>query len=115
MTHHDEAPVPGYDGLTAGDIEHRIRSLGPAELTALLDYERRHANRAGVIQLITARQAELDAGSTPSPGGEVPPAPGGPTRGTSPVDPATSPQPFSAPPHGTPHQSGKPKGNERTP
>ncbi|WP_049573079.1 hypothetical protein [Streptomyces sp. SBT349] len=113
--HHQDPPIAGYDGLTAGEIEHRIRALGPPELDALLRYERAHAHRPAVVRQIRARQEGLDAGDTPSPGGETPPRPGRPRRGSSPVDPATSAPPFAAPPHGTPRQSGKPKGDQRSP
>jgi hypothetical protein len=112
--HHDEPPVPGYDGLSAGEIAHRIRSLPAAELAALLRYEQAHADRAPVVQLITARQAELAAGSTPSPGGQGPPDLHGPASGGSAVGPTPSAQPFSSPPHGTPYQPGKPKGDQRS-
>jgi hypothetical protein len=109
--HQDEAPpVPDYDGLRVGEIGHRIRALTPQELAALLRYERQHADRAGVVQLIRARQAALDGGQ-PSPGGRGPAAPEGTSEGSA----ATPGPPLSPPPHGTPHQSGKPKGDHRAP
>jgi hypothetical protein len=115
MTNSEELPIPGYDGLSAGEIEHRIRSLTPQDLDQVLRHERAHADRARVTQLIRARQKELDTGATLSPGGQAPPGRPGPARGTSAVGPGTSAEPFSAPPHGTPHQSGKPKGDQRRP
>ncbi|GAA1930187.1 hypothetical protein GCM10009716_42110 [Streptomyces sodiiphilus] len=112
---HDDLPVPGYDQLAAGEIQHRIRSLEVEDLRRLLDHEREHADRVQVTEVIKARLGELDAGATPSPGGSPRPGQAEATRGGSPVDPATTPQPFSSPPHGSPHQRGKPKGDERRP
>lgn len=106
-----ELPLPDYDQLSAGTIEHRIRALEPEALERLLRYERDHADRAPVIDVITARLGQLESGGTPSPGGpdlrSVPPAP----EGGSQVTPETSPEPIHPPPHGTADQPGKPKGD----
>ncbi|MDB1086610.1 hypothetical protein PJ985_03390 [Streptomyces sp. ACA25] len=110
-----DLPLPDYDQLALGELEHRIRSLAPDELERLAQYEREHANRTPVNERLAARLAELHAGAVPSPGGNPRPGQAAPTRGTSPVDPSTSPQPFSAPPHGSPHQRGQPKGDDRRP
>ncbi|SFD27985.1 hypothetical protein [Streptomyces aidingensis] len=111
----EELPIPGYDQLTPGELEHRIRSLGPGELEKLLAYERAHADRPAVVRLLSHRLADLQAGATPTPGGEGRPGHADATRTGSPVQPGTSPQPFSAPPHGNPRQWGKPKGDDRIP
>lgn len=111
----DELPIADYDGLSAGELEHRIRPLTAEDLERVVAYERAHAHRAPVLQLLTSRQAELADGAEPSPGGTGRPEAPGPTRGGSPVGPETSPQPFSAPPHGSPHQQGRPKGDDRSP
>ncbi|GAA2406436.1 hypothetical protein GCM10010420_37970 [Streptomyces glaucosporus] len=110
-TDHSELPLPDYDHLSAGELEHRIRSLSHEELERLLGYERDHANRAHVTALLTARLHQLEEGSPQSPGSRVPPSgPKGEPKG-SPVSPATSPEPYNPPPHGTPDQPAKPVGN----
>lgn len=108
-----ELPLPDFDQLSPGDLEHRIRALGPGELERLLQHERTHARRPLVIEMLSARLAELHAGANPTPGGSPRPGEAEPSRGTSPVSPQTAAQPFSAPPHGSPHQSGRPKGDQR--
>jgi polyhydroxyalkanoate synthesis regulator phasin len=45
-------PILGYDELTAGQVEERLRGLTPAELRKVRDYERRHANRKSVLAAI---------------------------------------------------------------
>ncbi|MFF8289320.1 hypothetical protein ACF068_08875 [Streptomyces sp. NPDC016309] len=106
-------PLPDYDDLTVGTLEHRIRSLGVTELDQLLHYEHEHADRAMVVQVLTARKRQLDAGAPLSGGNPAAPRPeaAGDAQGGSPVSPATSPEPMSPPPHGTPDQRGKPKGD----
>lgn len=67
-------PIAGYDELPLGALQHRVRSLTEAELRALLDYERGHADRAPVVDLLVRRLGELEAGAEPSPGPEATPA-----------------------------------------
>jgi hypothetical protein len=105
-------PLPGYDRLTAGEIEHRARSLPADELDRLLAYERAHADRAPVVQVLTARRDQLASGAEPSPGGRDPEAPHS-RRAGSPVGPETAGEPVHPPPHGTPRQPAKPKGDAR--
>ena len=45
-------PVGGYDDMTAGQVQHRLGNLSPAELRKVRDYERRHANRKSVLAAI---------------------------------------------------------------
>ncbi|MBQ0910357.1 hypothetical protein [Streptomyces sp. RM99] len=105
-------PLPDYDHLPIGGLESRVRSLGAEEVEELLAYERSHADRLPATELLTARLEQLRSGARPSSGdpGAVRPEQGQ-GRSGSPVSPATSPQPFSPPPHGTPDQRGKPKGD----
>ncbi|MCD7441175.1 hypothetical protein K4B79_23495 [Streptomyces lincolnensis] len=105
-------PLPDYDHLPIGGLESRVRSLTAAEVEELLAYERTHADRLPVTQLLSTRLEQLEAGAEPTSGdpGAFRPEQGA-DRGGSPVSPATSPQPFSPPPHGTPDQRGKPKGD----
>ncbi|MFC8917936.1 hypothetical protein ACGF5F_30220 [Streptomyces sp. NPDC047821] len=106
-------PLPDYDELSVGTLEHRVRSLGVPELDQLLHYEHEHADRPMVVQVLTARKRQLDAGAPLSGGNPAAfkPEAAGHGHGGSPVSPATSPEPMSPPPHGTPDQPGKPKGN----
>ena len=46
-------PILGYDDLTAGQVDERIKGgLTPAQLRKVRDYERRHANRKSVLAAI---------------------------------------------------------------
>jgi len=61
-------PLPDYDQLPAGSVEHRIRSLGSDEVQRLLQYEQEHADRPQVEQILTARLDQLESGAEPSEG-----------------------------------------------
>jgi polyhydroxyalkanoate synthesis regulator phasin len=50
-------PISGYDDLTAGQVTDRIAGLSPADLRKVRDYERRNANRKGVLGAIEKRLA----------------------------------------------------------
>ncbi|CAL9611477.1 hypothetical protein [Streptomyces sp. enrichment culture] len=105
-------PLPDYDHLPVGGLESRVRSLSAGEVEELLAYERTHADRLPVTEVLTARLDQLRAGAEPTSGDPTALRPEqDAARGGSPVSPATSPQPFSPPPHGTPDQRGKPKGD----
>ncbi|NGO70207.1 hypothetical protein [Streptomyces boncukensis] len=106
-----DPPLSDYDQLTFGDLEHRVRSLDARELERLLAYEREHADRAQVVELILFRLRQVAAGERPSPGGLGTGSLAPPPQGGSPVGPETSPEPCHPPPHGTPHQPGRPKGD----
>lgn len=45
-------PIPGYDELTAAQVQGCLDGLSPAELRRVRDYERRHANRKSVLAAI---------------------------------------------------------------
>ncbi|GGV81718.1 hypothetical protein [Streptomyces griseoloalbus] len=105
-------PLPDYDHLPLGGLESRVRSLSADEVEELLAYERSHADRVPVTELLTARLEQLRGGAEPTSGDPDALRPEqGTGRAGSPVSPATSPQPFGPPPHGTPDQRGKPKGD----
>ncbi|WP_406728863.1 hypothetical protein WJ438_35755 [Streptomyces sp. GD-15H] len=105
-------PLPDYDHLPIGSLESRVRALSADEVEELLAYERSHGGRLPVTELLTARLEQLHAGAEPTSGDPEALRPEqGAGRTGSPVSPATSPQPFSPPPHGTPDQRGKPKGD----
>jgi hypothetical protein len=78
MPTHDQLPIPDFDHLPAGSLAHRIRSLPADELRDLLDYERGHADRLPVVELLTSRLAALENGAEPS---------GGDSRATQPENP----------------------------
>lgn len=103
---HDELPIADYDHVPSGALEHRIRSLSGEQLETLLRYERGHAARIPVIEVLSARLDQLRKGSRPSGGGAAPDSPQ-PSASGSPVSPATAAEPGHPPPHGTPDQSGK--------
>ncbi|MPY60857.1 hypothetical protein [Streptomyces spongiae] len=113
MAQRTALPLPDYDHLPIGGLESRVRALTADEVEELLTYERAHAHRVPVTELLSARLEQLHSGAEPTSGdrGAVRPEGSGRPRTGSPVSPATSPQPHSPPPHGTPDQRGRPKGN----
>jgi polyhydroxyalkanoate synthesis regulator phasin len=48
-------PITGYDDLSVSQIQKRLGGLKPAELRKVRDYERRHANRKGVLSSIESK------------------------------------------------------------
>ncbi|WP_128375690.1 hypothetical protein [Streptomyces cavernae] len=108
----DTLPIADYDHLPVESLEHRIRSLGPEELSTLDAYERDHGNRTAVRLILQARLDQLRSGSPPSAGAsDERAARPKPPRGGSKVTPETAAEPIHPPPHGTPDQRGKPKAN----
>lgn len=109
---HSSLPLPDYDHLPIGGLASRVRSLAPDEVEDLLAYERSHGDRLRVTELLATRLEQLHAGAEPTSGdpGALRPE-SGVRHGGSPVSPATSARPFSPPPHGTPDQRGRPKGD----
>ncbi|MGI5350850.1 hypothetical protein ACQEU8_22115 [Streptomyces sp. CA-250714] len=95
-------PLPDYDQLPAGSVEHRIRSLGSDDVRRLLEYEQAHADRTQVKQTLTARLDQLESGAQPSPGDPNAPGPDIPsdTPGGSPVSPASAAEPEEPLRHG---------------
>ena len=106
-----DLPLPDYDHLPTGSLQHRLRTLTREQLQVIADYERQHAHRPLVQTLIEARLAELDAGAEPSGGApdavqpEHAPAPGG----QSPVTPATSGPKLNPPSQGVPSNPSQPR------
>ena len=45
-------PIPGYDDLSAAQVQERLDGLAPAQLRKLRDYEARHGNRKTVLDKI---------------------------------------------------------------
>jgi hypothetical protein len=61
-------PLPDYDQLSLGDLQHRIRSLNADQLQAVTVYECAHAARVPVLEVLEARRRQLEDGAEPSPG-----------------------------------------------
>ncbi|WP_369200319.1 hypothetical protein [Streptomyces sp. PU-14G] len=98
----DALPLPDYDQLPAGTVEHRIRSLGSDDVRRLVEYEQAHADRPQVKEILAARLEQLDAGAEPSQGDARaggPDIPAG-TSGGSPVSPAGAAEPEEPLRHG---------------
>ncbi|MEU3192801.1 hypothetical protein ABZ686_19690 [Streptomyces sp. NPDC006992] len=95
-------PLPDFDQLPAGAVEHRIRPLSGEDVQRLLDHERAHANRTQVVHFLTARLDELAAGAEPTggdPQGERPERSDG-ASGRSPAAPDTAAEPSEPLRHG---------------
>ncbi|MEZ0342168.1 hypothetical protein ACAG25_19565 [Mycobacterium sp. pV006] len=105
MTESQELPIPDYDQLTLGDLQHRIRALTEEQLTAVLTHEAGHAARVPVLEILEARQRELEAGAEPS-GGDPQRAPGvQSTPGGSRVQESTAAQSNTPLRHGVANQT----------
>jgi hypothetical protein len=53
--------VPNYDNLTLPSLRARLRSLDPAQLHALLDYEKANAGRSDVLTMFERRISKLES------------------------------------------------------
>ncbi|NHC45692.1 hypothetical protein [Motilibacter aurantiacus] len=110
---HDELPLPDYDHLPAGALEHRIRTLDLAALEQLIAYEEAHAARLPVLNGMRHRLEQLQAGAEPSGGdplataAEAPPA----AAGGSPVSGATTGPVVNPPTGGDPTNPTQPRGS----
>ncbi|MGP4058150.1 hypothetical protein ACTWP6_25550 [Mycobacterium sp. 4D054] len=105
MTNSADLPLPDYDQLTVGDLQHRIRSLTADELQAVLIHEAGHAARVPVLEILEARVRELEEGAQPSSGDprrapRVQSTPGG-----SPVQESTAAQANTPLRHGVANQT----------
>jgi hypothetical protein len=106
---HSDLPLPEFDHIPLGTLPQRIAPLDVAGVTALLDYEKAHANRLPVVQVLTTRIEALNSGAQPS--GSIPdsmpevrsgsdmPAPG----------PKTDAPPVNPPAHGNPANPAQPR------
>ena len=111
MSERDDLPLPDYDHLNVGSLTSRIRSLGHADLSTLLAYEKAHANRVQVVTVMQSRLAGLAEGAEPSggdpaaAGADAPPA----AAGGSQVSEATSGPPINPPSQGDPTNPAQPR------
>ncbi|MQA05212.1 MAG: hypothetical protein GEV07_21630 [Streptosporangiales bacterium] len=99
------ALVPGYDSLPLSELQHRVRSLDETELRTLVEYEQTHANRTGVLELLTARMDELTRGAEPSGGSQQSTSEPSATSKGSPVRPDTGADLHTPQRHGKPDQT----------
>lgn len=95
-------PLPDYDQLPAASVEHRIRSLTSAQVRRLLEHERSHADRPHILQILTVRLEQLEAGAEPSSGDPEGVQPDRPDPGSagSPASPDKSAEPGEPLRHG---------------
>jgi hypothetical protein len=109
ISQHDDLPLPDYDHLPVGVLGSKISGLDERGVQQLLDYERAHADRPPVVQVLERRIEALRQGAEPS--GAVPeaaPEVSG-TSGGSPVSPETSGPPINPPSQGTPFNPAQPR------
>jgi hypothetical protein len=57
-----DLPLPNYDELSVPSLRARMRSLTPAQLRGLVDYERAHEGRDGVLAMLERRIAKIEGG-----------------------------------------------------
>lgn len=111
MSHH-ELPLPDYDDLPVGAIESRVRTLGEKDVRALYDYEKAHADRVRVVQILEHRLVALNTGEAAPSGGDprgVAPEAGGSPSSGSPVSPVTEGPPQNPPSQGVPTNPAQPR------
>jgi hypothetical protein len=111
MTSNDDLPIKDFDHLQVGGLTSRIRSLGAEDLQTLIGYERAHANRFQIVQIMENRLTSLKSGAQPSGGdpaavGADAPAP---AEGGSKVSEATSGPAMNPPSHGDPTNPAQPR------
>jgi hypothetical protein len=110
MSH--DAPLPDYDGLPVGSIESRVRTLDETGVRELLRYEREHADRVQVVQILENRLASLSQGEAEPSGGSplaAPKAHDGPAGGVEQASPAREGPPQNPPSHGVPTNPAQPR------
>lgn len=111
MTEHDQLPIPDYDQLPVGGLTSRIRTLDTQGLQTLLDYERGHANRIQVVQIMEHRLSALKSGAQPSGGDPATAAADDPQHGAggSKVSEATTGPAMNPPSQGDPTNPAQPR------
>lgn len=109
MNDRSELALQDYDHLPEGSLAHRIRSLTVEELAQVLDYEREHANRLSVVQLLSERIKQVESGASLSSGtsSEERPEQAESPAGGSQVHPASGSQPAPPRRHGVADQTPK--------
>jgi hypothetical protein len=107
-----ELPLPEYDNLPVGSIESRIRTLGEQGVRQLYDYEKAHANRVQVVQILERRLVALNNGDAQPSGGDptafAPETDKGAPRGSD-ASPANEGPPQNPPSQGVPTNPTQPR------
>jgi hypothetical protein len=62
----DADAAADYEDLPTGTVRDEVRALSADELRHLIEEERRHDNRAPVIEVLESRLAQLPDGSAPA-------------------------------------------------
>ncbi|QBI56600.1 hypothetical protein [Streptomonospora litoralis] len=90
-----EPPIPGYEGLPIGSLQHRIRALPEDRLRDLIAYESSHADRTNVLELLRSRLSELENGAEPTGGDQTfhPETPEAPRGGSAVSEGGQGPRP----------------------
>lgn len=111
MTSRDQLLLPDYDHLPLGSLAARVRSLDAEQLAQVVAYEREHASRTPVLQILEVRLDELRGGAEPSDGSPLAPVPEAapPPAGTSSASPATAGPVVNPPSHGDPTNPAQPR------
>ena len=110
MPEHKALPLPDYDHLPLDTLRHRIRQLDADGVQQLLEFERSHANRLPVMEVMENWLHELREGAQPSEGSpfelkpEAPPPPAGGPK----VSEATAGPPVWPPMRGEPTAPARP-------
>ena len=111
MTEHDQLPLPDYDHLPVEGLASRIRTLDATGLQTLISYERSHAKRFQIVQIMENRLASLKAGAKPSGGDPAAAAADDPVHaaGGSKVSEATTGPVINPPSQGDPTNPAQPR------
>ncbi|MFC5382004.1 hypothetical protein [Aquipuribacter nitratireducens] len=98
--------IPDIDQLGPQQLEHRVRSLEPEEIDALVEHEEAHGNRLPVLTVLRGRLQQLADGAEPTdpdPTSRTAPADTPrPEAAGSPVSDDTQAEPSPPDPHGGP-------------
>jgi hypothetical protein len=108
----DDLPIPDFDHLAVGSLEHRIRSLDAAAIERLIDHERSHSRRQRLLLILQSRLDALHSGAQPSGGSASTGATDLTTAGMSgesSVSPATEGPPVNPPSQGVPTNPAQPR------
>jgi hypothetical protein len=68
-SHSSSLPVPEFDLVPAGSLPSRIQPLDIQQVEQLIGYERNHAQRAQVLQVLERRRDQLHQGAEQLDGG----------------------------------------------
>lgn len=103
-------PIPDFDHLPLGSVEHRVHALDAEQVQQLIDHEREHGNRLPVIVQLEGRLQQLARGAEPSRGtqGAIPESPPPAATGSK-VSPSTSGPAMNPPSHGVPTNPAQPR------